>query len=109
MKYLVIIFLSVIALKASSQTIDTSFHYCVAVQVQPVVLQVNYPTLDTCTHLGIVKKNFDYVTNQTEVIYYWGNPLRNVKGGTYIINDTNERTTYQILQLLADFLSLTFK
>lgn len=109
MKYLFILCLSLIGLKASSQTIDTSFHYCVAARVEPVVLQVNYPAFDTCTHLGIVKKNFDYVTNQTEITYYWGNPLRNVKGGTYIINDTDERTTYEILQLLADFLSLTFK
>ena len=109
MKHLLIAILVMASFTAKSQSIDTSFHYCVAAKVDTVVLNVNYPSLDTCSHLGIVKKDFDYTTNQITITYYWGNPLRNVKGGTYVINDTEERTTYDIFRLLANFLNITFK
>lgn len=91
------------------QTIDTSFKYCAATKIQPITLQVNYPDIDTVTHLGVIKIERDYTTKQTNITYYFGNPSRNVKGGTYSINDVVAREVEGILVLLGSFLNVTFK
>jgi hypothetical protein len=98
-----------IGLVSFGQTIDTSFHYCAASKIQPLTLQVNYPNIDTVTHLGVMKIERDYTTKQTNVTYYFGNNTRNVKGGNYIIQDVIVREVEEVLSILGVFLNITFK
>jgi len=90
------------------QTIDTSFHYCKAAQIQPIILQVNYPNYDTCNYVGVISANIDNTTNRTIITYYFGNTKRNVLGDTYIINDTNTRTQLDYIAIIGAFLRATF-
>ena len=53
------------SLKAMSQTVDTSIRSITAVKINPIVLQVNYPKKDTCTHLGVLVLNDDLSTTAT--------------------------------------------
>ncbi len=110
MKYTFIaVLFALIAFKASSQTIDTSFHYCKAAKIENLVLQVNYPDYDTCTHLGVIKVEHDYTTCKTNITYYLGNKSRNVKGGVYVIDDADDRSIGDILGILQYNLNVTFK
>ena len=108
MKRIFLVIALFIGLKSFGQTIDTSFHYCAAAKIQPITLQVNYPDIDTVTHLGVIKIERDYTTKQTNITYYFGNTSRNVKGGNYVINDVISRDIEDVLTILGNFLNITF-
>ena len=112
MKYLSIIFLLVIALNLKAQTIDTSFNYCTAAKINDKVLQVNYPSYDTCTYLGVLKTTDDY-KGTCVTTYFLGNYRRNVRGGDYILTPIQysawDGTVEGMLRILATYLSVTFK
>lgn len=97
-----------IGLVSFGQSIDTSFHYCTAAKIQPKVLEVNYPSIDTVTHLGVMKIERDLTTRQTNVTYYFGSTTRNVKGGNYVINDVVTREIDEVLTILGTFLNINF-
>ena len=114
MKKLIILALCFCALKANSQIVDTTVKNSVAVKIQPVISQHDFPVIkDTITHLGV----FEYTATDTscKVSYTLLHhaPTKNIVYGWHSLTESElaawDGSLYGLLPILASRFGLTFK
>lgn len=102
-----------VALKATSQTVDTSINRCIAVKITPIYYTTGIPAVtDTITHLGV----FDYKDDlKGNCVANWVllNANKNILFDSYKVSEEDyknwDSTAAGLMKIIANYLKVKFK